>query len=76
MTLREFIQEKEKITAFEIISEIVLNIVVGEEVYGLNVDTSNIQEGIPLIRVNDFYFEEDFIVIDGRILLSLETSLL
>lgn len=74
MTLREFSKENE-ITAFEIVSDIVLNVVAGDIIYGLNVDTSNIQAGTPLTRVEDFYFEEDYVIVDG-IMLSLETELL
>jgi hypothetical protein len=74
MTLREFIKENQ-ITAFEIVSGIILNIVVGEALYGLDVDTSQIEGGVKVERIEEFTIEEDYIIVNG-IELSLETLIL
>lgn len=71
MNLKTFMQEK-NVTAFEIIPDIlILNVVVGEAVHALNVDTSNIQNGTELVRVQEYSLENDILTVEN---LSLNTN--
>lgn len=76
MILKTFMQEN-NVTAFEIIPDVlILNVVVGEAVHALNVDTSNIQNGTQLVRVSDYAVEGDTLTVAGMSLNTVETEML
>ena len=60
MTATDFLQEKE-LTAIEIINNMVLNLIIGEEIFGLNIDTSNIEMGTSLVRITDFEIQDNIL---------------
>jgi hypothetical protein len=71
MKLKIFMQENNA-SAFEVIPDIlILNIVVGEVIYGLNVDTSSIQSGTELVRIQEYSLENDILTVGN---LSLNTN--
>jgi hypothetical protein len=64
MTLKEFIEENQ-VTGFEKIEDLLINVVVNESSYGLDVDTSNIESGMILEIVVDFQIVEDILYIEN-----------
>jgi len=64
MTLSQFIQEN-NVTAFEKVDELLLTVVVGEALYGLDVDTSNLMSGTPVERVTEFQIEGNILTVSG-----------
>jgi hypothetical protein len=60
MTATDFLQEKE-LTAIEIINNMVLNLIIGEEIFGLNIDTSNVEMGTSLVRITDFEIQDNIL---------------
>ena len=63
-TLKEFMQENQ-VTAFDVVNGIIINVVIGEAIYGLDVDTSNIVVGTKLIKTTEFIVDGDLLTIDG-----------
>ena len=64
MILRQFLQENQ-ITGFEIIeNQLIINVVTNETLYGLSVDTSNIQSGTPVTFTADYIINDNMIEID------------
>ena len=71
MKLKNFLQENPQVS-FEIIPNIlILNVIVGSVTYGLDVDTSNIQNGTRLETVSEYTLENDILTVSG---LSLNTN--
>lgn len=64
-TLKEFMQENQ-VTAFDVVNGIIINVVVGEAIYGLDVDTSNIVVGTKLIKTTEFIVDGDLLTINGE----------
>jgi hypothetical protein len=64
MTLKQFIEEK-NVTGFEIVSNLILNVVVVEERYQLDTDTSQLQAGTQLSLVETFTIDGDLLTVDG-----------
>jgi hypothetical protein len=65
MTLKQFFQEN-NVTAYEVVSDnLIMNVVVDQTTYGLDVDTSNIIGGTPLIKFEDFTINGDFLTVNG-----------
>jgi len=65
MTLKKFIQEN-NVTAYEVVSNnLIINAVVEETSYGLDVDTSNIPGGTPVIKYENFTLNEDLLTVDN-----------
>jgi hypothetical protein len=58
MTAKEFLEEK-TLTAVETVGTLVINLVIGDAIYGMDVDTSNIPQGTLLLRTEDFTLEND-----------------
>jgi len=61
MTLRQFLETKQ-ITSIEVIDDLVINIFYDEEVYGLSIDMSRIENGTQLTRTEDFIITESSLV--------------
>lgn len=72
MTAKEFLTDK-TLTAIEVVDNLILNLVIDESTWGLDVDTSNIQSGTPLNRTIDFTIEND-ILKSNDISLDLNTT--
>lgn len=71
MKLKNFLQENPQVS-FEIIPNIlILNVIVESVTYGLDVDTSNIQNGTRLETVSDYTLENDVLTVSG---LSINTN--
>jgi hypothetical protein len=65
MTLKQFIQEN-TVTAYETVNNtLIMNAVVGETSYGLDVDTSNIPAGTPLVQFTEFDMDGDLLTVNG-----------
>ena len=64
MTLKEFI-ETNNVTAYQTVEFIIINTLVEEACYGLDVDTSNIPGGTPLFTFNDFHLEGDLLTVNN-----------
>lgn len=65
MTLKVFIEENPP-TAFEIIpNTIILNIISNNQIYALDVDTSNIQSGTQLVTIADYTIENDLLTVEN-----------
>lgn len=65
MTLKQFIQEN-NVTAYEVVNNnLIINAVVGETSYGLDVDVSNLQNGTPLVKFNNFTLNDDILTVNG-----------
>jgi len=61
MTIQEFLNEN-TLSAIEKTDTLIINLVVGESTYGLDVDTSSIEAGTPLIRTTNFQIDENLLV--------------
>jgi hypothetical protein len=64
MKLRDFIQQK-NFTGFETVSNLILNVVVDEERYQLDTDTSQLQAGTQLSLVETFTIDGDLLTVDS-----------
>ena len=66
MKLKTFLTDK-NLTAVEIFDGygLIGNVCIGDVIYGLRVDTSNIVGGTPLIRYTDFTLENDILSVAG-----------
>jgi hypothetical protein len=63
MKLKEFIK-KNDVTAYDVVDNIIINAVVGNTPYGLDVDTSGIPGGTLLVTVKDFTMEGDMLTVN------------
>ena len=76
MTLIQFIEENQ-VTAFEVVPDVlILNAVVSEAEYGLDVDTSNIPFGTILQRIDIFSVDGDILTVGGLTLNTAQTNML
>ena len=76
MTLKQFMQENQ-VTAFEVVPNVlILNVVVDQIEYGLDVDTSEIQFGTQLQMVEEFTVEGDILTVGNLTLNTEQTNLL
>jgi hypothetical protein len=76
MTLNEFLTDN-IVTEFEYIEKItIINAVVGETIYGIDVDTSNINSGTLVTRTTDYVINGDFLTIGNLELNILTTNML
>ena len=64
MTIQEFLNEN-TLSAIEKTDTLIINLVVGESTYGLDVDTSSIEAGTTLIRTVNFQIEGDSLTCEG-----------
>ena len=76
MNLKTFLQEN-NVTGFETISGvIVMNVLVGDTSYAIDVDTSNILGGTSLTRTEQWTIENDILTVDGISLNINETNMI
>lgn len=66
MKLKEFLEEN-NVTGFELIqNQLIINAITeGGTTYGLNVDTSNIENGTQLTTETEFTIESDVLTVGG-----------
>lgn len=64
MTVQEFLNSK-TLSSVEKTENLIINLVVGESVYGLNVDTSSIEAGTVLTRTSNFQIEGNLLNCEG-----------
>ena len=70
MTLKQFIEEN-NVTGFEKIGNLLFNVMVNNVPYGLDVDTSNIENNTPLETVTNFEIQGDLVVVGGEITINM-----
>jgi hypothetical protein len=72
MTLKEFL-ETNTLSAVDIVDgfNLIINVYVGEVIYGLKVDTSNIPAGTSLTKREDFTLNGDILSVDD---ISIDTA--
>jgi hypothetical protein len=76
MNLKTFLQEN-NVTGFETIPGVVImNVLVGDEIHAIDIDTSNIQAGTSLTRTEQWTIENDILTVDGISLNINETDML
>lgn len=65
MTLKEFIQGK-NVTAYEVVNNnLIINVVIEESSHGLDVDTSSVSFGTPVVRITNFILEGDTLTVNN-----------
>jgi hypothetical protein len=57
-TVAEFIQDN-TVTAIEVVEDLIFNLVCGEALYGIDVDTSSIPSGTKLLRTTDYTIDNN-----------------
>jgi hypothetical protein len=72
MTLREFISEN-TVTSIQYVDDVIFNVICGDAVYGLDVDTSNIEGGTILLASTDFELTKNELIF-GTITLDLDNT--
>lgn len=72
MTVQEFLTGK-TITSIETTDSLIINLVIGESIYGIDVDTSNLLTGTLLYRREDFEIENN-ILICGNMSIDMSTT--
>jgi hypothetical protein len=72
MTAKEFLEGK-TLTAVETVETLIINLVIEEAVYGLDVDTSGIESGTTLTRTEDFNITDD-VLTSGELSVDLATT--
>jgi hypothetical protein len=65
MTLKEFLTEN-NVSAFETVNDqLIMNAIVGEVSYGLDVDTSQLTSGTHIVKFTDFTIDEDLLTVNN-----------
>lgn len=76
MTLKQFI-EQNQVTAFQIVPNVlILNAVVDQADYAIDVDTSGVPFGTQLQTFTEFTIENDILTVDNLTLNTAETNML
>ena len=77
MTLKEFLTDK-TISAVEILEEygLIFNVYVEGAGYGLDIDNSNVPNGLRLSMREDFTLENDILSVAGLSISTTETNML
>jgi hypothetical protein len=63
MIIKEFLQDN-TLTAVETVDNLIINLVCGEALYGIDVDTSNIQSGTLTTRRTDYTLIDNILSVD------------
>jgi hypothetical protein len=72
MTIKEFLQDN-TLTSVETVNDLIINLVCGESIYGIDVDTSNIESGTLLIRREDYILTNNILSVDN-IFVNIDTT--
>jgi hypothetical protein len=63
MTAKDYLEGK-ILTSIEIVKSRIINLITDENIMGLNVDTSDIEFGTPLVRSSNFELVDDMLKCD------------
>ena len=63
MTIKEFLQDN-TLTAVETVDNLIINLVCGESIYGIDVDTSNIPSGTLTTRRTDYTLVDNILSVN------------
>jgi hypothetical protein len=72
MKAKEFLNKK-TLTAVETVNNLIINLVIGETLYGLKTNTLTIPSGTKLIRTNQFKIQDDILTV-GTMSINLTTT--
>jgi len=72
MTIQEFLNEK-TCSHIEICENLIINLVVDDVVYGINVDTSHIESSLILERTDNFIIEGNSLI-SGNIVIDITST--
>jgi hypothetical protein len=72
--LKEFLEENE-VAGFEMIGNLIINVIANGVTYGLNVDTSNIEAYTQLETVNEYEIKDNILIV-GNITLDTNNILM
>jgi hypothetical protein len=72
MTAKEFLEDK-NLTSVETVENLIINLVINDSIYGMEINTSGIPQGTPLNRTEDFQIEDD-ILTTGELSLDLSVT--
>jgi hypothetical protein len=77
MKLDEFLTQN-VVTGFEYIENVtIINAIVEDsQIYGINIDTSNIESGTPVLKTSNFTIIDDILHVEGLELNILETYII
>lgn len=76
MTLKQFISEN-NISAFETVNgQLIINVIVDETSYGLDINTSKITAETPIIKYTDFVIDNDLLTVNNIVININETNIL
>jgi hypothetical protein len=64
MTIKEFLQDN-TLSAVETVDNLIINLVCGESLYGIDVDTSNIPSGTLTTRTTNFTLTDNTLSTNG-----------
>jgi hypothetical protein len=64
MTIKEFLQDN-TLSAVETVDNLIINLVCGESLYGIDVDTSNIPSGTLTTRTTNFTLTDNTLSANG-----------
>jgi hypothetical protein len=72
MTIQEFLNEK-TFSHIEICENLIINLIVDDVVYGINVDTTHIESSLILERTDNFLIEGNSLI-SGEIIVDITTT--
>lgn len=77
MKLNEFLNQN-VVTGFEYVENVtIINAIVEDsQIYGIDIDTSNIESGTPVLKTSTFTVIDDILYVDGLELNTLETYII
>jgi len=77
MKLAEFLNQN-VVTGFEYIENVtIINVIVEDsQLYGIDIDTSNIESGTPVLKTSTFTIIDDILHVEGLELNILETYII
>jgi hypothetical protein len=75
MTIQEFLYEK-TLSHIEIYGNLIINLVVDNDIYGLNVDTGHLESLLVLERTDNFVIDGNLLICDNITVDMTEISML
>ncbi len=75
MKAKEFLNGK-TLTAIEVLGNLIFNLIVGEAIYGLDIDTTQTEAGSILTRTEDFEINGDILAAGNASVNIAETDML
>lgn len=75
MTVKEYLNGR-SITAVEVGNQLIFNLFIGNELIGLDIDTSSVPSGTPLSYRTDFQVINDILTVDSTFIDLNNTNIL